>query len=296
VETGQIFEKTAIDMIYDLSRGQPWLVNALAKKCHWDLCPHGELVTTDHIMAAKEMLIEERAVHLDSLAERLKDPRIKRIVQTIIIGDIDPTMSEDDDFRFALDLGLVTLENGTPIIANPIYQEVILRVLSYGMQLAVPEPEFLWKKTDGTLDMDALLKEFQQFWAMHADLWEVKVNYTEAFPHLLLMAYLQRVVNGGGRIEREYAAGRGRMDLAVKYGKTWSIIEIKLVNRFGRGKIVEKGLEQIEKYRDRIDPQASAYLVVFDRTKTSRKKSWEKRLTWDIVTSPVGKEVVVVGG
>ena len=34
-------------------------------------------------------------------------------------------------------------------------------------------------------------------------------------PQLLLQAFLQRVVNGGGRIEREYGLGRGRTDLLI---------------------------------------------------------------------------------
>ena len=86
------------------------------------------------------------------------------------------------------------------------------------MQTAIPEPEFKLQTHDGTLDMDALLKEFQAFWSFHADTWEQKADYTEAFPHLLLMAFLQRVVNGCGQVEREYAAGRGRVDCAINYG------------------------------------------------------------------------------
>jgi len=43
---------------------------------------------------------------------------------------------------------------------------------------------------------------------------------------LLLMAFLQRIVNGGGNIEREYAAGRGRVDLIISYGGRRNIVEI----------------------------------------------------------------------
>ena len=132
-----------------------------------------------------------------------------------------------------MDLGLVTMEGGSPAIANPIYRETIARVLSQGMQDAIPAPEFRWQRPDGSLDMEALFHEFQDFWAQHADIWEEKADYTEAFPHLLLMAFLQRVVNGGGRIEREDAAGRGRVNLAVLYSGHWSVIEIKLVSRQG---------------------------------------------------------------
>jgi hypothetical protein len=184
-----------------------------------------------------------------------------------------------DDFRFTLDMGLVTIEDGTPSIANPIYREIIARVLSEEYQLSIPSPEFRWKTFDGRLDLEALMREFQRFWRRHADIWEEKADYTEAFPHLLLMAFLQRVVNGGGRIEREYAAGKGRVDLAVWYGGAWSIIEIKLVRAHeGRESTISEGLEQIARYRDHIDACAPACLVVFDRTPAGRAKSWEERL------------------
>jgi hypothetical protein len=295
-ETGQVFSDAALALVYELTRGQPWLVNALLQKCVWQLCPKGERVGIEQIEAARELLITERAVHLDSLAERLLDPRVKRIVESIMIGDSDPTLTGGDDFRLTLDLGLVAKEGGSPVIANPIYRETIARVLSEGMQDAIPAPEFRWKRPDGKLDMEALFHEFQRFWRRHADIWEEKADYTEAFPHLLLMAFLQRVVNGGGRIEREYAAGRGRMDLAVLYGGSWSIIEIKLVHPGdGRATTVAEGLEQVIRYRDTIDRGADAWLVVFDRTPAGRLKSWEERLSWEALET-VGGSVTVVGG
>ena len=295
-ETGQSFAPGAMDRIWELTRGQPWLTNALCKKCTWTLCPKGELVTQDHVEEARELLIQERAVHLDSLAERLRDPRVKRVVQTILVGESRPELMCGDDFRFTLDMGLVTIEDGTPSIANPIYREVIARVLSEHYQLSIPAPEFRWKTPDGRLDLAALMREFQRFWRRHADIWEEKADYTEAFPHLLLMAFLQRVVNGGGRIEREYAAGRGRMDIAVWFGGAWSIIEIKLVHLHeGRASTLEEGLEQVERYRDHIDHAAPACLVIFDRTPAGRAKSWEERLTREEYGAGSDK-VVVFGG
>jgi len=294
-DTGQTFSDEAVSMVYDFTRGQPWLTNALLQKCTWALCPNSEPVNAEHIREAREMLIQERAVHLDSLAERLHDQRVKRIVQTIMTGDIDPTMTEGDDFHFTIDMGLVTKEKGTPVIANPIYRETIARVLSQGMQDAIPAPEWRWQKADGSLDMDELMTKFQDFWSQHSEIWEQKADYTEAFPHLLLMAFLQRVVNGGGRIEREYAAGRGRMDIAVIYGGKTTIIEIKLVQRQGRAKTIEQGLVQIRRYRDTVDRGAPCYLVVFDRTPAGRQKSWEERLTREVIGE--GSDMVtVIGG
>lgn len=294
-DSGQQISPEALNLIYDFACGQPWLTNALLKKCVWELCPAGEPVDEHHIRQAKELLIQERAVHLDSLAERLRDPKVKAIIQTIMTGESDPRLTDGDDFRLCQDLGLVIMERGSPAIANPIYREVIARILSQGMQDAIPEPEFIWQTPQGQLNMDVLLREFQDFWALHADIWEEKADYTEAFPHLLLMAFLQRVVNGGGRVEREYAAGRGHMDLAVLYGGQWNIIEIKLVNHLGRTHTIEKGLQQITRYRDSIDRRAPCYLVVFDRSPAGRQKPWKERLVWEEKETPEGT-VTIVGG
>jgi hypothetical protein len=155
--------------------------------------------------------------------------------------------------------------------------------MTYGTQLAIPEPEWQWEKADGALDMEALMREFQKFWRKHADLWEQKSNYTEAFPHLLLMAFLQRVLNGGGQIEREYAAGRGRMDLCVEYRGRMYVIEIKLIRDYTTPEeVMEEGLEQIRRYGDRLGGDPPAYLVIFDRREKTKKAPWEERLGWEV--------------
>jgi hypothetical protein len=131
--------------------------------------------------------------------------------------------------------------------------------------------------------MDRILQEFQKFWRRHSEVWETKTVYTEAFPHLLLMAFLQRVLNGGGDVERECAAGRGRMDLEIKYNGHRYIIEIKLIHYYDTPQSVrEEGLEQIRGYRDRISPDTPAYLFIFDRRPETRQKPWDERITWEM--------------
>jgi ASC-1-like (ASCH) protein len=181
------------------------------------------------------------------------------------------------------DLGLAVVENGTPKVANPIYKEVLARQMTYGTQLAIQEPTFRWQKTDGSLDMDSLLREFQKFWRRHSEIWEQKSDYTEAFPHLLLMAFLQRITNGEGRIEREYAAGRGRMDLLVEYAGKINILEIKLIRDYDSLELVkEEGMEQIISYRDKFDKSIPCYLLIFDRRSEEKKLAWEQRITWEV--------------
>jgi type II secretory pathway predicted ATPase ExeA len=71
--TGQIFTSEAIETAYDLTQGQPWLVNALAKEIVEKMVKNRIIaITKEHILTAKEILIARQDTHLDSLAERLR--------------------------------------------------------------------------------------------------------------------------------------------------------------------------------------------------------------------------------
>jgi hypothetical protein len=285
-ETGQEIAGEALDYVYDQSRGQPWIVNSLFQRATMRILDEDsrETVALEHIMEAREQMIQARETHLDALEARLRDPEIRRVVESIIIGAVDPAINRaNPDVQLAMDLGLISWATETGfVIANPIYADILTRYLNAGYHDNLPPPSsWQWQKDDGSLDMDALLHEFQRFWRKHSEIWEEKSDYTEAFPHLLLMAFLQRVLNGGGRIEREYAAGRGRMDLAVEYRKRWHILEVKLVHKYETPEAVQaEGLEQIARYRDRIDAAAPAYLLIFDRRPQAKETPWEERLGW----------------
>ncbi|GHV12457.1 hypothetical protein AGMMS49938_05040 [Fibrobacterales bacterium] len=302
-ETGQQIEQAALDYVWEQSRGQPWIVNNLFMRATMRILDKDDnsTVTLAHVQEARHQMILARETHLDALAYRLDDPKIRQIIESLMIGEADPNLATGDAFRLCLDLGLVSQEDGVVQVANPIYREILARHITVGPQAAIPKPDWKWKKDDGTLDMEALLKEFQKFWRANADEWEEKSDYTEAFPHTLLMAFLQRVVNGGGRIDREYAAGRGRMDLLVEYGGQKYIIEIK-ITRYNKSieSVKKEGFEQIRRYRDTVAPDAPAYLVVFDRRhvgrtdengKIKKPPAWSKRITWKVVG-----DVTVVGG
>jgi hypothetical protein len=253
-----------------------------------------ETVTIDHIRQAREQMILARETHLDALAFRMKNPAVRKVMETLLSGATDFDLLESEGFRLCLDLGLVAVENHAPIVSNPIYREVLARQMTDPVQFVMPSPDFHWENADGSLDMDTLLKEFQQFWRENSETWEEKSDYTEAFPHLLLMAFLQRVLNGGGHIDREYAAGRGRMDLYIEYKEHSYIIEIKLIHaKQGAETVCAKGLEQLTRYRDTKasrdavasqDANASpvpAYLLIFDRCPEAKDLSWEKRISWE---------------
>lgn len=66
---------------------------------------------------------------------------------------------------------------------------------------------YLYLEEDGRLNMDKLLTAFRDFFRKHFESWVDGFDYAEAGPQLLLQAFLQRIVNSGGRVEREYGLG-----------------------------------------------------------------------------------------
>lgn len=115
--------------------------------------------------------------------------------------------------------------------------------------------------------MEKLLAAFQDFFRKHSEVWVEKFDYREAGPQLLLQAFLQRVLNGGGDIRREYGLGRMRTDLLVvwpyKDGVQEVVLELKI--RYGDlEKTIQKGLEQTAEYMDKCGTSLG-HLIVFDR-------------------------------
>jgi hypothetical protein len=124
--TGQEFTKDAVDRGFDLTQGKPWLVNALAYEITFRMGTSGT-ITTAQVNEAKERLIQERPVHLDALRARLYEPRVEQVIRAIMEGTTPGTdASSDDDVPYVRDLGLIR-GTGAPEIANPFYQEFLLR-------------------------------------------------------------------------------------------------------------------------------------------------------------------------
>ena len=284
-ETGQGITDEALAYVWDQSRGQPWIVNSLFGRATMRVLAEDDFqtVTLAHVQEAREQIIQARETHLDSLNHRMSDPRVRFVMETLLSGSQSPDLLQTNAFHLCLDLGLVAMDEENAVsVSNPIYREVLSQHMTYGCQYMLPvRSEFKWQTENGTLDMDSLLREFQKFWRRHSEVWESKSDYTEAFPHLLLMAFLQRITNGGGRIEREFAAGRGRMDLLVEYEGKSFIIEIKILHDYDPPSLVlEEGLEQTRGYRDRMGKGIPCYLVLFDRRSEGKKAPWDERMYW----------------
>jgi hypothetical protein len=291
-ETGQVFEDGAIELVNEQTGGQPWLVNAIAREVIEKQLggDYSRPVTAEMAEKAIQTIILRRDTHIDSLLERLKEERVRRVIEPIIVGDVFSGRSSDD-FRYVVDLGLITDTEERLGPANPIYGEIIARVLSNDVQQTISQSDNTYHMPrymkGGRIDMDYLLRDFQQFWRENSDIWLERFDYKEAAPHLILMAFLQRALNGGGNIYREMAAGRGRIDLCAVYKGEKYPIEIKL--RRGE-KARAQGVEQTLRYMD-VYGAREGWLAIFDR---DTGKSWDEKIYMEKEAID-GKTITVVG-
>jgi type II secretory pathway predicted ATPase ExeA len=263
-ETGQVFEDEALDLVFYYTQGQPWLVNAIGKAvCFKEInVPRDQPVTADHIRQAVEVLILRRDVHLDQLADKLTEPRVANIIRSILLGNegTDQVNFIEEDIRYLLDLGLIRQEGRGLEIANPIYKEVIPRELSSATQDLLGIDRLWYITPEGKLNLPKLLEEFLQFYRENGALFFKNSNtlYKEAAFHLLFMAWLQRIVNGKGKILREYALGFQRIDLYIEFGGDKFIFELKTGDNFRR----ERALNQTAAYARQMGLD-QAHILIF---------------------------------
>ena len=276
-ETGQCFTKAARKAVWTQTQGQPWLVNALCAGACFDNDAgrdRSRAIDEEDIYAAREELILSRRTHLDQLTHKLEEDRVRRVVAPMLSGG--EVAHDTRDLEYARDLGLVAPDS-PPRIANPIYQEVVPRELGYVLQDSLDQHTAWYVDDAGALDMRKLLTAFATFFGEHAEHWLARFrDYPEAAPQLILQAYLQRIVNGGGRIEREYGLGRGRTDLLVLWPRQagqpsdlWQrfVIECKVLrdsDRKSLGATIERGVEQTLGYMEKCRSK-EGHLVLFDR-------------------------------
>ncbi len=268
-ETGQVFTDEAIEYAYDQTQGQPWLVNALAyQACFRDVEDRSIPITKEVMEQAREALIKRCDTHMDALLDRLSEPRVRNIID-ILLSSSDGPGFDPDDLQYVRDLGLISRKE--ICIANPIYQEIIPRALAYTRQEEIMQKISWYQKEDGLLDVPKLLEGFTEFYRENSEVWLERFAYKEAGPHLLLLAFMQRIINGGGKIHREYALGRKRADLLITWKTQRFVIELK-VNRSKSD--LEKGLKQTAEYMDK-SKATEGHLVLFDR---DPKKTWEEKI------------------
>ena len=109
-------------------------------------------------------------------------------------------------------------------------------------------------------------------------------EYPETGPQLILQSYLHRVVNSGGRIEREYGLGRGVTDLLVLWPREAGqpsdlrerfVVECKVLRDTDRKSLawtVEERVKQTLGYMKQCGAK-EGHLVVIDHRIGERRGS-----------------------
>ena len=287
-ETGQQWDESCFPMVWEATEGQPWLVNALGHEVTYEMKENRDrsvVIIPEMIYRAQERIIYRRDTHIDILIYKLQEPRVKRVIEPMLANaeEADEGLVPNDDVLYVRDMGLIKVEKGKPRrIANGIYREIIPRELTWSTQDALLQEPQWYQRADGSIDMEKLLTDFQQFFRQNADSWIGKFDYKEAGPQLLLQAFLQRIVNGGGYIDREYGLGRKRTDLLIRkpltdgYGGPVQRVVLELkIKRGNLDTVIEKGLQQTWEYMDTVGSVDEGHLIIFDRT---QEKSWEERI------------------
>ena len=284
-DTGQAFDAGIFPLLWSDTKGQPWLVNALGYEMTWKDKTARDPKTTisiEHYKAARERLIRSRATHLDQLTHKLKEARVHRVVEAILAGDSLIPDAQDDDLQYVEDLGLIVRKPQVHI-ANAIYQEIIPREITATIQDTITHQQAWYLTPQNRLDVEKLLSAFQQFFRENADIWLQGLAYKEAGPHLILQAFLQRIINGGGRIQREYALGRKYTDLFIEWpvdpeagfhGEVQRIvIELKILYS-NLDKTIADGVEQVSQYAQQC-AAIEAHLLIFNR---QSEKPWNEKI------------------
>lgn len=287
--TGQEFDESCFPMIWEATEGQPWLVNALGYEVTMKMKENRDRsirIIPEMIYRAQERIIYRRDTHIDILIDKLREDRVRRVIGPMLANETDAedSLMPQDDVQYVADLGLITLDKPRRI-SNAIYREIIPRELTWTTQSGLIQQSAWYMNPDNSINMEKLLLDFQQFFRENADSWIERFDYKESGPQLLLQAFLQRVVNGGGYIDREYGLGRGRTDLLItkpltdQYGGPFQriVLELKIFRSNMRATIA-KGLQQTYEYMDKCGGIDEGHFILFDRrpNRPWRDKIWHR--------------------
>ena len=224
------------------------------------------------------------------MADKLNENRVRRVIEPMFIGG--NSLATPADKEYCTDLGLIRKTEQGFIISNGIYKEVLPRELTSVQDNFLSLFKTEWINEDQSLNSDKLMLMFQQFWRENSEIWSASIaGYHEAAPHLVFHAFLQRVGNANGVIEREYGLHRKRADIYLrwKYPMAQQRIVFELKMRTERESSEKKfeqlkseGLKQTSEYAD-ICNASESHLIIFDRRTNipCEKKIYEEQAEYN---------------
>lgn len=279
---------SALDRLYELTQGAPFLVNSfLARAVEMFEQRKGPLTAAD-IDKIRDHVLERRGGMLDEVIERMRDAKLKSLLEQVGQGNLRDISSEAG--RVAVDLGVVRDQSdGSVQYTNPIWRMLVARQSPAAKSSIFVTDKPSWVRPDGRLDPENLLETFLEFWRRHGDQVFAGATYGELSP-LVLTAFLNGIVKNGGLIEREYALGRGRMDVCIRQGGSAVALVVKVRRERDADPMVE-GLSQIDESLARHGIE-DGWLVIFDRRQGLPPVS--QRVRSSTSETPAGRQIVVV--
>jgi hypothetical protein len=271
-ETGQEFDERVFARVHHVTSGHPWLVSVLAKTLVEELAPdRRQKIRLPHVEKAIQELIDSRNANFESLFKNARHPKLFHIVLDLLQGKQRRFNIQNDGIDLGVTYGVFSAKNRQLILANSIYAQVLYQhfeeeLEEWDVSGLVSSNRVI--DAAGQLDFAQVLEKFQVF--MKAKGAAVKKNrsFKEATGQLLLLSYLDLLVNGKGWTFKEVQSGEGRIDVMCCYGQQKEIVELKLW--YGERKY-EEGLEQLAKYLE-SESLDHGWLIVFDRRKNKRRR------------------------
>ena len=281
------FTSEAVDELFDITDGQPWCVNRICAEIAKTSTP--STITKDAIISASEVIILRHETHLDIMTtSAMRDARVQRVLEALIMN-VNPLENGAslDDIEYTRDLGVIKQignnDNQQWRFSNKLYAEVIPRRIVASSSIAVSgivRSDF-FELENGKLKMQQLMEAFLSFSLEHFRSIPANMLPHERVYHMIFYAFLQRIVNGGGRINREYPINDDAVDVLIeiaykdKSGKKAlqkEVVELKTyrpTNTAGFKSFVKSGKDQlVEKYLTPLRQQVG-YLIVWDQKTTT---------------------------
>lgn len=263
-ETGQPFIESAVNKVYEVTSGQPWLVNRLAAILTVDIKPRTlTSIDSQDVEKAVEILLKERNVHFDNLDEKAR--LYKETLVEIIFDHVEYNPFEEDQTSLE-QFGLIKNREGHAVVSNNIYKGRYLKAFFKEVRAYEEKTVQPYELPGHRLDMNRILLNFGSYIAQIG----VGAFYKEKKPYektgqFLLTAWLYQFVRGErGQLGYEVRSGLGRMDIILAYKGKKYIIETKM-NRHGNvSGIMQEGLEQLSTRYLATEGEGEGYLVIFD--------------------------------
>lgn len=299
--TGQLFTLEAVDRAFELTQGQPWLVNAIAQYA----IDHTEApIEPHHIEAAATDLLRHQSLHhtlpLDHLSARLR--QFQPILEFVLADQIvlNPTIQQ---VQAVVATGLCRFDAaGGLVMANPLYHEVILHQLAMPAIAAIGPLDPLWLNVDGTVNIKQVWDAWVTVWQAHSDALMQTVIYGAIAPYVAVMAFFHRLTAPNGSLKATYGFKKQSMTLTMQMITPSQSVDIMvqvMVWTEGQPNPMDRGLAQLEQRmrqtsNSSADQSAASHVSLMIIDQRRDRPSAQERTRLDSVTTSTGLSVLII--